>query len=167
MAGLEDLLGGILAGAQPPAGGAPGGAPGGAGGGMDPGAMAESLNKVMMVAGPLLAMLAQGGGLQDLLGKLGGAGLGGQADSWVGTGANEPVSADQLAAALPDEVSQIAAQAGLDPSEVSASLSELLPGLVDRVSPNGQLPSSPQDLDQVVSQIPGGESLKSILGPGA
>ena len=127
--------------------------------------MAENLNKIMIIAGPLLAMLAQGGGLQDLLGKLGGAGLGSQADSWVGTGANEPISADQLAAAMPDEIDQIAAQAGLDPADVSAGLSQLLPGLVDKVSPNGALPASSQDLDAVLGQIPGGESLKSILGP--
>lgn len=50
MAGLEDIIGGMLGGAQ---------AQGGSAQGFDPGAMAQNMNKVMMVAGPLIAMLAR------------------------------------------------------------------------------------------------------------
>ncbi len=121
---------------------------------------------MMAVAGPFIAMFARSGGLQDLLGKLGGAGLGDQANSWVGTGENAPVDADQIAAALPDEVGAIAQQAGLDPTDVSASLSQILPGLVNEVTPNGQLPANPQEVAQVLDQIPGGDQLKSMLGLG-
>lgn len=159
--GLEDLLGGILSGGGTQEGLAPGSA-----GGMNPADMSQSLNRIMMVAGPILAMLAQGGGLQDLLGKLAGGGLGDQANSWVGTGENQPVSAEQLAAAMPDELAELAAQTGVSQEELSADLAQLLPGLVDTLSPNGQVPTAPADVEAVLSQIPGGAQLKDLLGPG-
>ena len=131
---------------------------------MNPADMSQSLNKIMMVAGPILAMLAQGGGLQDLLGKLTGGGLGDQANSWVGTGENQPVSAEQLAAAMPDQLAELAAQTGVSQEELSADLAQILPGLVDTLSPNGQVPTDPADVEAVLSQIPGGAQLKDLLG---
>lgn len=98
------------------------------------------------------------------MGKLTGGGLEQQANSWVGTGQNEAVSADQIGAALPDEVNEIAAESGMDPADVSDSLSQLLPGLVNEVSPNGQLPTDQADLSQILSQIPGGDALAGLLG---
>jgi uncharacterized protein YidB (DUF937 family) len=175
MAGLEDLLGSILGGMtqQGAAPAAPGAAPAGGGapgmpGGFDVanvGNMSAALNKIMMVAGPFIAMFARNGGLQDIMGKLNGAGLGEQANSWVSTGPNQPVSSDQLAAAMPDEIAAIAQQAGLDPSQVSAGLSQLLPGLVNSVTPNGQVPATPDDVSSVLSQIPGGDQLAAMLAP--
>ncbi len=158
--GLEDLLGGILSGAQQ------GAAPGSAGG-MNPADISQSLNRIMIVAGPILAMMAQGGGLQDLLGKLTSGGLGDQASSWVGTGENQPVTGEQLAAAMPEELAGLAAQTGLSPEELSADLAQILPGLVDQLSPGGQVPTAPADVEAVLSQIPGGAQLKDLLGPTA
>lgn len=162
--GLEDLLGGILSGAQQ---GGEQGSAGASAGGMDPGAMSESLNRIMIVAGPILALLAQGGGLQDLLGKLAGGGLGDQANSWVGTGENQPVTGEQLAAAMPDQMAELAAQTGVSQKELSADLAQILPGLVNSLSPNGQVPTDPADVEAVLGQIPGGAQLKDLLGPTA
>lgn len=155
MAGLEDLLGGILGGSGSGQGQATS-----SGGGFD----AESLNKVMMVVGPMIAAFAASGGLQDLLKKLTSGGLGNQSSSWVGTGANEPVTAEQIESVLPDEVNQIAAQTGMSPQDVSASMAEVLPGLVDKLSPEGQLPQSAANLDGLLAGLPGGDQLKALFG---
>lgn len=81
------------------------------------------------------------GGLGDLLSKFQQAGLGDAAASWVGTGQNQPVSPDQVEGALgSDLVAQIARQIGLQPGETAGHLSELLPQVVDRMTPNGHVP---------------------------
>jgi uncharacterized protein YidB (DUF937 family) len=95
---------------------------------------------------PLLAialqMLQQNGGLEGILGKFQQAGLGQQADSWVSTGQNLPISADQIQAVLGSaEVQALAAKAGIDASRASQVIAEILPQLVDRATPNGQMPA--------------------------
>jgi uncharacterized protein YidB (DUF937 family) len=77
------------------------------------------------------------GGLLDQLQK---SGLGTQVTSWLGNGANLPVSADQLRAALGDErVRQIAASLGIPIDQVLGQLSQHLPAAIDKMSPNGTL----------------------------
>jgi len=76
-------------------------------------------------------------------------GLGNIVGSWIGTGQNLPVSASQLQGVLHGGALQEAAQkAGLDPTQLTGMMSSLLPHLVDKLSPNGQLPdaSSLQDM---------------------
>lgn len=88
------------------------------------------------------SLLASSGGLQGLLAKLQSGGLGDAAKSWVGTGANQPVSGDQLGGALgPDLMGMIAAQLGGSQEQASGTLAELLPGLIDQLTPQGQLPA--------------------------
>jgi len=91
----------------------------------------------------LISMLTapNGGGLGGLLGQLQSAGLGQAVGSWISTGANQPVTGQQLQDALPaDLLAQLAAKAGIDPSQVSSGLAQVLPSLVDHLSPNGSLP---------------------------
>ena len=84
---------------------------------------------------------AQGGGLGGLLGKLQQAGLGEVASSWVGSGQNLPISGDQLSGALGSDVlGQLARQLGLGQSEVASQLSQHLPQVVDRLTPQGKVP---------------------------
>ena len=60
--------------------------------------------------------------------------------SWVGTGQNLPVSASQLQDVLGSDVlSQFAQQLGLPPGEAAGQLSQILPQVVDKLTPNGQL----------------------------
>jgi uncharacterized protein YidB (DUF937 family) len=93
----------------------------------------------------LLPMLRKGGAigsLGGLLGKFTSAGLGGQANSWVGTGDNEPLSPDDVEQALGAfEVDRIADAAGLTRDEAKNGLASMIPGLVDKVSPGGSLPT--------------------------
>ncbi len=101
-------------------------------GGMDP----------QMLIALVGSLLASSGGLQGLLAKLQAGGLGDAVQSWVGTGANQPVSGDQLGSALgPDLMGMIASQLGGSPAQASGTLADLLPGLIDQLSPKGQLPA--------------------------
>lgn len=89
------------------------------------------------------------GGLQGLIEQFTRAGLGQQAASWVGTGQNMPVSADDLmkvfgggGGPLQDLLSKL----GMDPGAAMSGLAQALPGVVDRLTPNGSIQ------DDVVAQ---------------
>lgn len=80
------------------------------------------------------------GGLVDMLKK---SGLGAQADSWVAKGPNQPVSPDQILNGVGGPVlDQIAAQTGIPKDELLKRLSQVLPQLVDQMTPDGSLPRS-------------------------
>jgi len=69
--------------------------------------------------------------------------LGGVIGSWIGTGQNLPVSADQLQNVLHGgALDQMAAKAGIDPSQLTSMMSTLLPNVIDKLTPNGQVPDS-------------------------
>jgi uncharacterized protein YidB (DUF937 family) len=83
------------------------------------------------------------GGLIGLVEKFHQGGLGEIASSWVGTGQNLPVSPDQLGGVLGhDTVSAMAGKLGLDHGDLLGQLSHLLPQVVDKLTPNGQLPQA-------------------------
>src|SRR3974390_1773056 len=82
------------------------------------------------------------GGLGGLLDKLQKGGLGDAANSWVGTGQNKPVTPGQLGPALgPDIIKTIAQRSGLSEEEITKQLSQILPGVVDKLTPQGRLPT--------------------------
>ncbi len=82
------------------------------------------------------------GGLQGIVQRLEAAGFGAQVQSWLVNGANLPISADQLRAALDnDEVRQIASHLGVNVDDALKVLSQHLPTAVDQASPNGSLQS--------------------------
>lgn len=82
----------------------------------------------------------QPGGLGGLLGRFQQAGLTEQANSWVSTGRNLPISGNQLEAALgTDEIGNIAQQLGLSQGDASGALANLLPGVIDQLTPQGQV----------------------------
>src|SRR5260370_2638852 len=82
------------------------------------------------------------GGLGGLLNKLQQGGLGNVANSWVGSGQNQPVSPGQLGSALgPSIIRMLAQKSGLSEEEITKQLSQILPGIVDKLTPNGQLPT--------------------------
>ena len=85
----------------------------------------------------------QVGGISGLQQMFQQKGLGGIFSSWVGTGQNSPVSADQLQSVLHSgALEQVAAKAGIDPSQLTSMMSTLLPNMVDKMTPNGQVPDS-------------------------
>jgi uncharacterized protein YidB (DUF937 family) len=80
------------------------------------------------------------GGLQGLLAKFSEAGLAQHAQSWVSTGQNLPISPEQLTQALGGgHLQQLAQQFGLDPQHAASGLSGLLPEVVDKLTPGGQV----------------------------
>jgi len=88
------------------------------------------------------------GGLGGLLDKLQKGGLGDAANSWVGSGQNQPVSPGQLGSALgPDIIKVLAQRSGLSEEEISKQLSQALPGVVNKLTPQGRLPSLAEVLD--------------------
>ncbi|MEI7803738.1 MAG: YidB family protein [Hyphomicrobiales bacterium] len=111
------IASGALHGKSQPAGSAANAAPGGA----DTGLLAG--------LGGLLSQFQQGG-LGDVIG------------SWIGGGQNQPVSASQLASALgPSVIKALAEKTGLPEDQLTAELSKLLPSVVDKLTPNGRLPT--------------------------
>lgn len=140
--GLQDILGGMLG------GGSAGGATGTKAGGMNLGALAA-------VLAPLVMKLLKGGGLQKLVQNAQANGLTSEADSWVGTGENQQVSADQMKNVVGhDVVQQVAQEAGISEDEAAGVLAQVVPQVVNGLTPNGQLPSD-DDLDQLVAKFGG------------
>ena len=81
-------------------------------------------------------------GLGPLVEKFQKGGLGDVVNSWIGTGQNHPIQPGQLGSVLGDQnVGTIARQVGINPDDLLAQLSKVLPGLVDKLTPNGRLPT--------------------------
>lgn len=98
---------------------------------------------IAMLAQPPVGAGSQGGGLAGLVQQFQQGGLGDLMASWVGTGPNLPVSAEQLQSVLGhDMLAQLAQQLGLSPGEAAGQLSQLLPQVVDKLTPGGQLPDA-------------------------
>ncbi len=86
-------------------------------------------------------LIQQHGGVQGIVNQLESKGLGNTVRSWVATGPNQPVSADQLHAAIgPDAMTQLAAKLGITPQELSSKLAQVLPQSIDTLTPNGVVP---------------------------
>jgi uncharacterized protein YidB (DUF937 family) len=82
------------------------------------------------------------GGLGGLVDKLQKGGLGNLVNSWIGPGQNQSVSPNQLGPALgPDIIKTLAQRSGLSEEELIRQLSQVLPGLVDKLTPHGRLPT--------------------------
>ena len=100
----------------------------------------------------------QVGGLAGLQSMFQQGGLGHIMSSWIGNGPNLPVSANQLQNVLHGgALQQAAQQAGMDSSQFTSTMSTLLPHLVDKVSPNGQLPDA-SALQQMLKGLAAGRS---------
>lgn len=129
---LDGLIGGMLGGMQGGgalAGGSPGGTP---------------QNPLLQVA---LQLLQQNGGLQGILGRFQQAGYGAQAGSWVSTGQNMPISGDAVSQVLGHgQLGQIAQQLGMSSGDAAGGLASVLPQLIDRMTPQGQVPADHNDM---------------------
>ena len=83
----------------------------------------------------------QNGGLEGFIQSFQQGGLGEIVNSWVSTGQNLPISPDQIQSALGgSSLDGLAAQLGVSPEQASGSLAEMLPQLIDQMTPNGQMP---------------------------
>jgi uncharacterized protein YidB (DUF937 family) len=152
---LGNMIGGLLGGQQGGAlgnvlGSVLGGAgQGGAGGGQLAGILGQLLGgqggkggippQLLMALVPVvLGFIQKNGGVEKLLGALSNSGMGAQAQSWINQGENQPMDpshAGQLFGM--EQISQLAAQHGVDAGVVSKGLSALLPEIVNQLTPDG------------------------------
>ena len=105
------------------------------------GLVASNPQLLQIITGLLSNGGAQGG-IGGLISKFEQAGLGDAMGSWIGGGPNQHVSPDQMSDALgSDTISQIAAQLGLSQSEAAGQLSQVLPEVINHLTPGGQAPA--------------------------
>ena len=99
--------------------------------------------QLLQVASSLLGNDGGHGGLQGLIAKFQQAGLGDLAASWVGIGANLPITGLQLSSIIgSDTLSGLVGKFGGSSDELAGQLSSLLPALVDKFTPDGQVPAA-------------------------
>jgi len=95
------------------------------------------------------------GGLQDLIQAFQRSGLGDIVSSWISTGQNEAISPRQLEQALGDDrIGQLSRDAGLSSQQALGALAQLLPVIIDRLTPQGQPPAQ-NDLGQSIAALLG------------
>ncbi len=141
MSGLLGLLGGLLGGGSQPAAADTAGA-----------------------AGNLLSsVLANNGGVAGLLQKAQQAGLGDAVSSWVGNGANVPVSVESVLKIIPqDQIEALAEQHGVPAGMATQLLAQLLPHAVDAATPGGEVPAAGAapsvDFASLVGRVLGGQA---------
>jgi len=86
--------------------------------------------------------IQQHGGVQGVVAQLEQQGLGGVARSWISTGPNQPISADQINKVFGGGgvLGQLAAKAGMSPQDLSQKLAQVLPAAIDKLTPGGTIP---------------------------
>ena len=110
-----------------------------------------------MLMGLVTLLMNNAGGLSGLLSKLQQSGLGDAVQSWIGSGTNQSVSPSAMGSALgPDLMGMIARQLGGSQEQAAGTMADLLPGLIDQLTPQGELPTDN-----------GLGALGSLLGGGA
>jgi len=150
---LLPVILGMLAGRQggPSAGFRPGAGGGGPGGGMG-GGLGDILGQILGQGpgGGMGGSQRGPGGLGDLLEQLERSGYGDYGRSWVGSGQNRPLSPNDIGVIFGrDGLSEIARRSGLNEDDASRGLSELLPEMVNHVTPGGAAP----DLDSLRASV--------------
>ena len=86
-------------------------------------------------------LIEKHGGIQGIVTQLEQQGLGQTVRSWVGAGPNQPISPNQVHQAFgPGILSDLAAKSGLNTQDLAQKLSQLLPQVVDKLTPGGQIP---------------------------
>ncbi len=119
--GLGGLVGSLLGGAQATEGGEAGG-----------------LSASLLPA--VLGWVQQQGGVGNAVSALQTSGLGDQVQSWVGNGANQAMDPQAISQLMnSDQVSALAAKAGLSPEDVQSGVAALLPHVINHLTPNGQV----------------------------
>jgi uncharacterized protein YidB (DUF937 family) len=128
---------------------------GGLGGQGSGGSQGALLNAVIAMLANGQGRGGAGGGLGDLIGKFTQGGMGDVIGSWIGPGQNAPISGGQLTDVLgSDMISDLAAQLGLSHEEAAGQLSQVLPQVVDRLTPQGHAPADGLGgMDDLMAQL--------------
>lgn len=134
---LDSVLGSVMGNQQQQAGAAAGA--GGLGGII---AMVASNPHILQAITGMLSNDGGQGGLGGLMAKFQNAGLGDAASSWVGSGDNQAVTGEQMSGALGEStMADLAAKMGMNQGDAAGSLASMLPGLIDKLTPNGAAPA--------------------------
>lgn len=101
------------------------------------------------IAQALGTLLQQHGGIGGLVNQLSQGGLAGQVGSWIGTGQNQAVTGAEIAQALGSgSIGHIAQQLGINPQDAGTLLAQVVPHLIDHMTPGGQLPANAAQVPQ-------------------
>jgi len=115
----------------------------------------EGQNNLLGTIGNLINN-PQTGGISGLVRTFQEKGLGEVVSSWISTGKNMPISADQIQSVLGHpQVKEIAQKLGVSTEEASQNLAQMLPQVIDKLTPNGSLPSSDDMLSQGLAMLKG------------
>ena len=94
-----------------------------------------------------LQLIQQNGGLPGIISKFQHGGMAEEVGSWVGTGQNLPMTGNQLQEILGSgSIGQIAQQLGLSHGDASSNLAQILPQIIDKLTPSGQIPADHGDM---------------------
>ena len=105
-------------------------------------------------AAMLSGLLNDAGGLQGLMGQFQKAGFGDQFATWVGTGENQPIGAEQMQNAVGvEEIQRLASKLGMQSHTVLPLLAQFLPQVIDKLTPKGQIDDN----------LPSGSQIQSVL----
>lgn len=129
--------------------------------GLGGGSQTQSGSLLLQVA---LLLLQQNGGLDGVLGRLRQGGLGQQADSWVGTGRNMNISADQLQQIFgTSTMDDLASQLGMPQERANATMAQVLPELINQLTPQGRVPENgDEEIAQGLSMLANPELLRRV-----
>ncbi len=88
-------------------------------------------------------LIQQHGGISGIVAQLEQQGLGGTVNSWIGNGPNQPITPSQVHQAFgTDVVKELAAKIGMSPDDLASKLSQVLPQVVDKLTPGGVVPKA-------------------------
>ena len=104
----------------------------------------QSQGSMLQVA---LQVLEQNGGLPGIISKFEHGGMADHVSSWVGTGANMPITGAQLQEILGSgSIGEIAQRLGLSHADASSGLAQVIPQVIDKLMPTGQIPADHGDI---------------------
>lgn len=109
-------------------------------------------NPMLQLLLQMLSSNGQFGGLSGLAQQFQQAGLGAELNSWISTGQNLPISPEQLTQVFGQgQLKQMAANSGLDLGTLSGGLADMLPQMIDRMTPQGQMPAG--GIDNALAEL--------------
>jgi len=111
-----------------------------------------------------LSLLQKNGGLEGVLSRFRQNGLGQQADSWVSTGQNMNVSTNELQQVFGSSTFRdLASQLGMPDEQVGSTMTQVLPELINRLTPQGNVPDNGDDeIAQGLSTLANAELLRRV-----
>jgi uncharacterized protein YidB (DUF937 family) len=110
-------------------------------------------NQQSSLMSSVAGLVGQSGGIEGLMQKFGGHGLGDLVKGWVSTGPNPPATPQHVEQVFgAQQLDQMAAQTGIDRSQIASHVAQILPQLVDKLTPQGQ-PVSGNALQQGLASL--------------